>query len=104
MNAEIAFYDVALGSGAYLAGIFLGGVLFAQLRDWSGDVQLLLDSSQLAQGAGAEWIVTSSLDFGSLKIALVAGLVSVVKSLVATQIGAPNTAATLPVTTDTERG
>lgn len=56
------------------------------------------------QAAGAEWVVTSSLDSGSLKIALVAGLVSVAKCLVATQIGASNTAATLPVTTDTERG
>ena len=26
-----------------------GGVLFAQLRDWSGEVQLLLDNSQLGQ-------------------------------------------------------
>lgn len=56
------------------------------------------------QGALAEWIVTSSLDSVSLQVALVAGAVSVAKSLLATQIGAPNTAATLPVTTDTERG
>ena len=56
------------------------------------------------QGAAAEWAVTESLDSGSLKIALVAGLVSLAKCLVATQIGAANTAATLPITTDTERG
>lgn len=30
-NAEIALYDVGFGFWAYLAGIFLGGVLFAQL-------------------------------------------------------------------------
>jgi lysyl-tRNA synthetase class 2 len=30
-----------------------GGVLFAQLRDWSGEVQLLLDNSVLAQAGGA---------------------------------------------------
>ncbi|ORB01283.1 lysine--tRNA ligase [Mycolicibacter minnesotensis] len=29
-----------------------GGVLFAQLRDWSGEVQLLLDNSVLAQAGG----------------------------------------------------
>lgn len=56
------------------------------------------------QGALAEWVVTSSLDSVSLQVALVAGAVSVAKCLLATQIGAPNTAATLPVTTDTERG
>ena len=27
-----------------------GGVLFAQLRDWSGEVQLLLDNSRLKRG------------------------------------------------------
>lgn len=56
------------------------------------------------QAAGAEWLVTSSFDWQSLQLAAAAGVISVVKSLVATQIGAPNTAATLPVTTDTERG
>lgn len=56
------------------------------------------------QGALAEWIVTSSLDSVSLQVALVAGGVSAAKCLLATQIGAPNTAATLPVSTDTERG
>ena len=56
------------------------------------------------QGFSAEWIVTSSLDEQSFQVALVAGLVAVAKCLVATRIGAPNTASTLPVATDTERG
>ncbi len=56
------------------------------------------------QAAGAVWLVTSSFDLQSLQVAALAGVASVIKSLVATQIGAPNTAATLPVGTDTERG
>lgn len=38
-----------------------GGVLFAQLRDWSGEVQLLLDNSVLAQAGGA----TRAADFNA---------------------------------------
>jgi lysyl-tRNA synthetase, class II len=41
-----------------------GGVLFAQLRDWSGEVQLLLDNSLLDKGATADF--TSALDLGDL--------------------------------------
>ncbi|MDY6995582.1 MAG: bifunctional lysylphosphatidylglycerol synthetase/lysine--tRNA ligase LysX [Actinomycetota bacterium] len=41
-----------------------GGVLFAQLRDWSGDVQLLLDNSQLDQGTAAEF--NRAVDLGDL--------------------------------------
>jgi lysyl-tRNA synthetase class 2 len=41
-----------------------GGVLFAQLRDWSGEVQLLLDNSQLDTGTTADF--TSALDLGDL--------------------------------------
>ena len=46
--------DAADGTGVTVAGRVLrirdyGGVLFAQLRDWSGEVQLLLDNSTLGQ-------------------------------------------------------
>jgi lysyl-tRNA synthetase class 2 len=41
-----------------------GGVLFAQLRDWSGEVQLLLDNSLLGKGTVADF--TSVLDLGDL--------------------------------------
>ena len=39
-----------------------GGVLFAQLRDWSGEVQLLLDNSLLESGSTADFAV----DLGDL--------------------------------------
>ena len=39
-----------------------GGVLFAQLRDWSGDVQLLLDKSEI-DGEAADF---TSVDLGDL--------------------------------------
>lgn len=39
-----------------------GGVVFAQLRDWSGEVQLLLDKSQL-DGAAADF---TAVDLGDL--------------------------------------
>ena len=41
-----------------------GGVLFAQLRDWSGEVQLLLDNSLLEEGAAADF--THAIDLGDL--------------------------------------
>ncbi len=41
-----------------------GGVLFADLRDWSADVQLLLDNSQLAVGSIADF--TAAIDLGDL--------------------------------------
>src|SRR5439155_20899184 len=41
-----------------------GGVLFAQLRDWSGEVQLLLDNSTLEQGNTADF--TRAIDLGDL--------------------------------------
>ena len=41
-----------------------GGVLFAQLRDWSGEVQLLLDNSLLDRGSTAEF--TGAIDLGDL--------------------------------------
>src|SRR5262249_22718227 len=41
-----------------------GGVLFAQLRDWSGEVQLLLDNSLLGKGTTTDF--TGALDLGDL--------------------------------------
>ncbi len=41
-----------------------GGVLFAQLRDWSAEVQLLLDNSLLEQGTTADF--THAIDLGDL--------------------------------------
>ena len=41
-----------------------GGVLFAQLRDWSGEVQLLLDNSRLESGSTADF--TQAIDLGDL--------------------------------------
>ncbi|MGV0719002.1 bifunctional lysylphosphatidylglycerol synthetase/lysine--tRNA ligase LysX [Mycolicibacterium sp. XJ662] len=41
-----------------------GGVLFAQLRDWSGEVQLLLDNSVLEAGSTADF--THAIDLGDL--------------------------------------
>jgi lysyl-tRNA synthetase class 2 len=41
-----------------------GGVLFAQLRDWSGEAQLLLDNSLLENGTTADF--TRAIDLGDL--------------------------------------
>jgi lysyl-tRNA synthetase class 2 len=41
-----------------------GGVLFAHLRDWSGEVQLLLDNSLLDEGTTADF--TRAIDLGDL--------------------------------------
>jgi lysyl-tRNA synthetase class 2 len=41
-----------------------GGVLFADLRDWSADVQLLLDNSHLDGGSTADF--TAAIDLGDL--------------------------------------
>ncbi|MCV7226663.1 bifunctional lysylphosphatidylglycerol synthetase/lysine--tRNA ligase LysX [Mycolicibacterium komossense] len=41
-----------------------GGVLFAELRDWSGDVQLLFDNSSLTGGDTAGF--TAAIDLGDL--------------------------------------
>jgi len=41
-----------------------GAVLFAQLRDWSGEVQLLFDNSRLAEGRTADF--TNAIDLGDL--------------------------------------
>jgi len=41
-----------------------GGVLFAQLRDWSAEIQLLLDNSVLEHGQSADF--TAAIDLGDL--------------------------------------
>ncbi len=41
-----------------------GAVLFADLRDWSAEVQLLFDNSQLSQGSTADF--TKAIDLGDL--------------------------------------
>src|ERR1700757_1594783 len=41
-----------------------GGVLFAQLRDWSGEMQVLLDNSRLEHGRNADF--TAAIDLGDL--------------------------------------
>ncbi len=41
-----------------------GGVLFGQLRDWSGEVQVLLDNSLLEDGTTADF--TRAIDLGDL--------------------------------------
>lgn len=51
-------------AGRVLRSRDYGGVLFAQLRDWSGEVQLLLDNSRLASGTTAEF--TRAIDLGDL--------------------------------------
>jgi hypothetical protein len=56
------------------------------------------------QGFLAVWIVTGDLDGETLKVAAVAGAVSVAKCLLATQVGAGNTASTLPAGPDTDKG
>jgi lysyl-tRNA synthetase class 2 len=41
-----------------------GGVLFAEVRDWSGDMQVLLDNSRLDSGRTADF--TAAIDLGDL--------------------------------------
>jgi lysyl-tRNA synthetase class 2 len=61
--------DAEEGTAVTVAGRVLrlrdyGGVLFAQLRDWSGETQLLLDNSLLTTGTAADF--TRSIDLGDL--------------------------------------
>jgi lysyl-tRNA synthetase class 2 len=51
-------------SGRVLRIRDFGGVLFAQLRDWSGELQLLLDNSRLKHGRTADF--TKAVDLGDL--------------------------------------
>ncbi len=62
--------EAADGSDVTVAGRVLrirdyGGVLFAQLRDWSGECQLLLDNSKLDNGITTA-AFTGSIDLGDL--------------------------------------
>ncbi|OBG87213.1 lysine--tRNA ligase [Mycobacterium sp. NS-7484] len=64
-----AALDSADGTGVTVAGRILrvrdyGGVLFAELRDWSGEVQLLLDNGRLSSATTADF--TSTIDLGDL--------------------------------------
>ncbi|MGY4651417.1 bifunctional lysylphosphatidylglycerol synthetase/lysine--tRNA ligase LysX [Mycobacterium sp. URHB0021] len=61
--------DAGDGAAVTAAGRVLrmrdyGGVLFAQLRDWSGEVQLLLDNSTLDDGTTGDF--TKAIDLGDL--------------------------------------
>lgn len=56
------------------------------------------------QAAGAEWLITQSLNDTTFKIAGIAGLVSVVKCLIGTQIGASNSGSWLPAREDPPAG
>jgi len=51
-------------AGRVLRSRDYGGVLFAQLRDWSGDLQLLLENSGLESGTTADF--THAVDLGDL--------------------------------------
>nr|WP_231976776.1 bifunctional lysylphosphatidylglycerol synthetase/lysine--tRNA ligase LysX [Mycobacterium sp. E740] len=51
-------------AGRVLRSRDYGGVLFAQLRDWSAEVQLLLDNSLLESGTTADF--TAAIDLGDL--------------------------------------
>jgi lysyl-tRNA synthetase class 2 len=67
--AEALEEEVADGGVITVAGRVLrirdyGGVLFAQLRDWSAEVQLLLDNSILEEGSTADF--THAIDLGDL--------------------------------------
>lgn len=64
-----AALESAEGDNVSVAGRILrvrdyGGVLFAQLRDWSGEVQLLLDNARLTQAGTADF--TATIDLGDL--------------------------------------
>ncbi|MDD4867488.1 MAG: bifunctional lysylphosphatidylglycerol synthetase/lysine--tRNA ligase LysX, partial [Mycobacterium sp.] len=51
-------------SGRILRIRDFGGVLFAQLRDWSGEIQVLLDNSRMDQGRTADF--RRAIDLGDL--------------------------------------
>jgi lysyl-tRNA synthetase class 2 len=61
---EIGDQTTVSVSGRVLRIRDFGGVLFAQLRDWSAEVQLLLDNSVLEQGRTMDF--TKAIDLGDL--------------------------------------
>ncbi|WP_199255890.1 bifunctional lysylphosphatidylglycerol synthetase/lysine--tRNA ligase LysX [Mycolicibacterium mengxianglii] len=73
---ESADGDPVTVSGRILRLRDYGGVLFAQLRDWSSEVQVLLDNSQLSEGSTADF--TAAIDLGDL--VEVSGLMGASKS------------------------
>ncbi|WP_197717884.1 bifunctional lysylphosphatidylglycerol synthetase/lysine--tRNA ligase LysX [Mycobacterium basiliense] len=56
--------DTLSVSGRILRIRNYGGVLFAHLRDWTGEMQVLLDNSRLLQGRAADFNAT--IDLGDL--------------------------------------
>ncbi|MGV0786443.1 bifunctional lysylphosphatidylglycerol synthetase/lysine--tRNA ligase LysX [Mycolicibacterium sp. XJ2] len=65
LEADVADGDVPVTvAGRVLRSRDYGGVLFAQLRDWSGEVQLLLDNSLLESATTADF--THAIDLGDL--------------------------------------
>ncbi|HWT47207.1 MAG TPA: bifunctional lysylphosphatidylglycerol synthetase/lysine--tRNA ligase LysX, partial [Mycobacterium sp.] len=56
--------ETVLVSGRILRIRDFGGVLFAQLRDWSAEMQVLLDNSRLEHGCTADF--TAAIDLGDL--------------------------------------
>jgi lysyl-tRNA synthetase class 2 len=56
--------DTVSVSGRILRIRDFGGVLFAELRDWSGEMQVLLDNSRLEAGRTADF--TGAIDLGDL--------------------------------------
>ncbi len=56
--------DTVSVSGRILRIRDFGGVLFAQLRDWTSEIQVLLDNSRLEHGRTADF--TAAIDLGDL--------------------------------------
>ena len=56
--------DTVSVSGRILRIRDYGGVLFAQLRDWTSEIQVLLDNSRLEHGRTADF--TAAIDLGDL--------------------------------------
>jgi lysyl-tRNA synthetase, class II len=63
-DPESATESVISVSGRILRVRNYGGVLFAHLRDWSGEMQVLLDNSRLEQGRTADF--NAAIDLGDL--------------------------------------
>ncbi|MDT5223117.1 MAG: lysyl-tRNA synthetase, class, partial [Mycobacterium sp.] len=63
-DPESATESVISVSGRILRVRNYGGVLFAHLRDWSGEMQVLLDNSRLEQGRTADF--KAAIDLGDL--------------------------------------
>ncbi len=64
LAGEATGNEVVSVAGRVLRIRDFGGVLFAQLRDWSGEMQLLLDNSVLSNGRAADF--NAAVDLGDL--------------------------------------